>query len=70
MELPQKTPLNSGHRFCGMELEHTNRFLVLSRHFTAMSTVVLLVTIVGVMSPFPLVTKVFSSSSGVSFISV
>jgi len=27
MELPTETPLNSGHRFCAMELEYTISFL-------------------------------------------
>jgi hypothetical protein len=49
MELLPKCLLNSGHRFCGMELEHTKHFLRLSHHFTAMSTVALLMPIVGVM---------------------
>jgi hypothetical protein len=35
---------NSGQRFFGMELEYTKRFLRLSRHFTVMSTVALLLT--------------------------
>jgi hypothetical protein len=57
MELPPKTPLNSDHRFCGMELEHTKRFPGLSRHFTSMSTVARLVAIVGVTSFLPHATK-------------
>jgi hypothetical protein len=47
MKLPQQIPLNFGNRFCEMELEHTKRFLGLSRHFVAMSTVALLVAIAG-----------------------
>jgi hypothetical protein len=43
IELPPKTPLNSVHRFFGMELEHTKLFLGLSSHFNAKSTVPLLV---------------------------
>jgi hypothetical protein len=72
MELPPKTPLNSGHRFCEMELEHTKRFLGLSRHFTVMSTVAFLVVIVGVTSLFPHATDSFlnSLSNCVSSISV
>jgi hypothetical protein len=31
IELPQKTPLNSGHRFCGMDLEHTKLLLGLNQ---------------------------------------
>jgi hypothetical protein len=50
--LPQ-TSFNSGHRFYGMELEHTKRFLGLSRPFTAIPTVTLLVAIVGVTPPLP-----------------
>jgi hypothetical protein len=50
MELPPKTLLNSGHRLCGMELEHTKCFLGLSRHFTAIPTVALIVATDGVTS--------------------
>jgi hypothetical protein len=50
MELPPKTPLNSGHRFCGMELEPTKHFFGLSRHFAAMSSLAPIVVIVGVVS--------------------
>jgi hypothetical protein len=50
MELPPKTSLDRGHKFCGMELEHAKRFLGLSRHFTVMSTIALLVAIVGLIS--------------------
>jgi hypothetical protein len=39
MELPPRIPLNCGHRFCEMELEHIKLFLGLSRHFTTMSTI-------------------------------
>jgi hypothetical protein len=49
MELSQKPLLNTGHRFCEMELEHMERFLGLSRHFTA---VALVVAIVGVAPHF------------------
>jgi hypothetical protein len=59
MELPPKTPLNSGHRFCGMELEHTKHFLGLSSYFTVTSRVMLLVAIVGVTSLLPHATKTF-----------
>jgi hypothetical protein len=59
MELPPKTRLYSGHRFYGKELEHTEYFLGLSRHFIAMSTVALLVAIVGVTSLLPHATKMF-----------
>jgi hypothetical protein len=57
MELPPKTPLNSGHRFCGMELEHTKLFLRLSR-FTALSAVALLVAIVGITLLLPHAMKI------------
>jgi hypothetical protein len=43
-----KTPFKSCHRFFGMELKHTKCFLRLSCHFTAMSTVALLVVLSGV----------------------
>jgi hypothetical protein len=43
MEIPPNTLLNRDYRFCEMELEHTQRFLGLSRHFIAMSAAVLLV---------------------------
>jgi hypothetical protein len=58
MELSPKTSLNNGHIFCGMELEHTKRFLGLSYHFTAMSTVTPLVAIVRVTSLLSHATKV------------
>jgi hypothetical protein len=54
MELPLETQLTTGHRFCGMEL-----FLRLSRHFTAMSTVALLLAIFGVTSLLLHATKMF-----------
>jgi hypothetical protein len=63
MELPPKTPLKSGHTFCGMELEHTKRFLGLSRHFTAASTLALQVAVVGVTSLLPHATKNVSKFS-------
>jgi hypothetical protein len=66
MELPPKTPLNSGDTFCGMELKHTKCVFGLSRHFAAMSTVALLVAIVGVISLLPNA----APSNGVSFIPV
>jgi hypothetical protein len=47
VELLPKTLLNSGHRLCGTELEHTKRFLGLIRHFIAMSIVALQVVIIG-----------------------
>jgi hypothetical protein len=50
MELPPNTTSNSGHGVRGMKLEDTKCFLGLSRHFTAMSTVALLMAIVGVTS--------------------
>jgi hypothetical protein len=72
MELSPKTPFNGSDRFCGMELEHTKRFLGLSRHFTVMSTIALLVTIVGVTSLLPHATKYFLKFSvqWCSFVSV
>jgi hypothetical protein len=57
MELPPKSKLNSGHRFCGMELEHTKRFLSLIHHFTAVSTVALLLAVIGLTSFLPHATK-------------
>jgi hypothetical protein len=48
MELPPKNQLNSGHRFCGMKLEHTKRFLGFTIHFFA-----LLVAIIGITSLLP-----------------
>jgi hypothetical protein len=51
MELPLKSLLNSDYRFFGMELERTKIFLVLSHHFTAMSTVALLVAIEAMLLP-------------------
>jgi hypothetical protein len=59
MELPPKTLLNSGHRLCGMELEHTKCLLGLSHHFTAMPTVALLVVINEVTSFLPNATEKF-----------
>jgi hypothetical protein len=59
MERPPKNPLNSDHRFCGKKHEHTQRFLGLSRHFTAMSTVALLVAIIGVTSFLPHGTNIY-----------
>jgi hypothetical protein len=53
MSLPPKILLNTDHRFCGMELEHSKRFLALSRHITAVSTIALIVAIVGVTSLLP-----------------
>jgi hypothetical protein len=41
--------LNTGHIFCGTELQHTKYLLELSRHFTTMSTVELLVAITAVI---------------------
>lgn len=63
-EFPQKAVLNSGHKFCEMELEHTNLFLMLNHHFTAMPTVALQVAI-RISTLLPHVTKnswSFSSS--------
>jgi hypothetical protein len=57
MEFPPKPPLNTGHSFCEMELEHTERFPGLSGHFFAMSTVALRVAIAGVNSLTPHATK-------------
>jgi hypothetical protein len=57
MELHPKTSLNVALRFCAMELEHTKHFLGLSRHFTAMSAVALLVAMVGITSLLPHTTK-------------
>jgi hypothetical protein len=62
MELPPKTALNSGHRFCEIKIEHKKRFIWLSRHFTVMLTVALLVAIVGITSLLPQATKVFRIS--------
>jgi hypothetical protein len=45
-----KSPLNSGQRFYEMEREDTKRFLGLSRHFTTIPTVALLVVIGGIKS--------------------
>jgi hypothetical protein len=50
MKLSAEVPLSNGHRFLVMEVEHTKRFLGLSRHFTALSVVALLVAIVVVTS--------------------
>jgi hypothetical protein len=58
----QKTSLNSGYIFCGMELEHTKLLLALSRHFTVMSVVALLVDIVGITSLLPHATVLFEFS--------
>jgi hypothetical protein len=44
-KLPPKTKLNNGHKFCGMELEHIQFFLALSRHFIVMLTAALLFAI-------------------------
>lgn len=57
MELSPVIPLNSCHRFCGMELKHTKRFLALSRHFTAMSAVAFPVDMVRVTSLLTYATK-------------
>jgi hypothetical protein len=54
MELPLKTPLN-----IGMELEQTKFYIGLSQRFTAMSTAVFLVVIIGVTSLLPHATKNF-----------
>jgi hypothetical protein len=62
MELPPKIPLNSGHRFCGMKLVHTIRFLGLSRHFAAVSTVAPLVAIAAVTSLLPHATNILKLS--------
>jgi hypothetical protein len=59
MELLLETSSNSGHGFCGMKHEHTKRFLGLSRHFTAMSTVALLVAIVADAALLPHGTNLF-----------
>jgi hypothetical protein len=45
-----KTPLNSGQRFCGKELEHTKCLFGLICYFNAMTPVALLVAITGVAS--------------------
>jgi hypothetical protein len=59
MELSPKIQLNIGHRLCGMELSHKKRYLRLSRHFIAMSTVAPLVAIVGDMPLLLRATKNF-----------
>lgn len=60
MELPPETPLNKGHRICGMDLEFTEHFIGFSRHLTDMSTVAAhLVVIVGVTSLHPHATDCF-----------
>jgi hypothetical protein len=71
MDLSWKALLNSGHRFCGLELKHTELFLRLSRHFTATSAVVVLEAI-GIMYLLPHATKNSWNfpSNDVSFISV
>jgi hypothetical protein len=58
MELPPKPPLNYDNRVCGMELDNTKRFLRLSRHFTVMTTVALLVAVVEVTSLLPHAAKI------------
>lgn len=52
-ELLPETLLNSDHKLSEMKHEHTKRFLGLGRHFTAVSTVALLVNVVGVTSLLP-----------------
>lgn len=50
IELSLETLSDCAYRFCGMELEETKFFLRFSHHFTAMSTVVLLVAFVQITS--------------------
>jgi hypothetical protein len=73
MEIHPKIPLNSGYSVCGMEMEHTHRFLELSRHFIVTSTDALLVATVEVTLLLPHATGNFflnSPSISISFIPV
>jgi uncharacterized membrane protein YdcZ (DUF606 family) len=59
---------SSGQRLFGMEMDHTECFLSMSRHITLTSTVALLVAIVGVTLFFSYASKIFwSCSSNVLF---
>jgi hypothetical protein len=59
VEFSPKTPVKSGRGFYATQLEHTRRFLGLSRHFTVMSTGALVVTVVGISSLLSDATKIF-----------